>query len=240
MQTGGHRDERDVLGSQRVLIGQAHELRQDHLGHGLHIQHVHAAFAVAELHDVRQDVHHEVVGLLALVHLVGHHAHERALLLVQHERVHDAAADDVHVVGAVDEVGHAQLVGAFDIGGVGLGGHHDDRDVLDPAIFVHDLQHVEAVHLRHDIVEQHERYARALFLQRRHGLLAVLRLDDAVGVADHVGKQCAIQHRVINDEDRLLLTQARNDGSRPLSNAARLVAAVEDALGLLFGTRQLA
>ena len=62
----------------------------------------------------------------------------------------------------------------------GFGGHHDDRDVLYPAVLVHYLQHIEAVHLGHDVVEQHERDTRALLLQRRHGLLAVLSLDDAV------------------------------------------------------------
>lgn len=177
-----HGDGRHVGGGEPVLVGPGHEVAQQDLGEGVYAHDVQPARAAAELRDVREDGDHEVAGLLARQDLVGHGLGERLLVGVEHDGVGDALVHHLGVEGPVDEVDGPQLVGALGVGAGGLGGDHDDGNVLDPLLVVHHGQHVEAVHAGHHDVEEHEVDVGSAFAQDGNGLLAAGGLDHLVAV----------------------------------------------------------
>ena len=56
----------------------------------------------------------------------------------------------------------------------------DDGDVLDPVVLGHDLQNAEAVHLRHDDVQENQGNFTPPLLEQAHALQSVLGLDDLI------------------------------------------------------------
>ena len=145
-----------------------------------------AALAVAEFHNMAEDVDHKGALPLPLVDLVGHHAHQLFLLGVQQGGVDHPPVDDQGVERPGDKIGDAQVVSPLDMGGGGFGGNHDDGNILNGVIPVHDGEHLEAVHLRHDDVQQDQVDLRAVLLDGADGFQAVFRLQDLILVSQHV------------------------------------------------------
>ena len=177
---------------------------QQHLGQQAHVAHMETALPVAELHDVAEDFDHHGVLLFFFIDLVGQQAHQLFLFSVEQDGVDHPAVDHQGVKGAVDEVGTPQAVGPLHVGGGGFGGDHDDRHIVDPAVLVHDLQDLEPVHIGHHDIQEQEVDFRLIFPQDLHGLLAVLRLDNFVLVAEHVRQNGAVHFRVVSDQYFLL------------------------------------
>ena len=159
-----------------------------------------AVLAAAVLHGIAKDRHHLLCILLPLIKAVGHHLHQLLLLGVQQEGVDDAAADHTGGKGAADVVQSAQLKGAVDIGAAHLGGDHDGGHILGPAAAVHFLQHLKAVHLRHDDIQQQGGDLALVHLQRRDGLPTVRRLDDLEVAVQHIGQHGAVHLGIIRDQ----------------------------------------
>ena len=193
-------DKGNVRRAEVVLVGFLHQRVQQNVGGRLDVQHMHATLAVAELDDMAQNVDHRRVAFLFLVNLLRHKADEVLLLGVEHQRIDDAAAHDGHIERAADVVCRTEVIRAFDIAGCVLGRDHDDRDLVDPVIFVHHSQHVEAVHLRHHDVQQQKIDVRA-GLQNADSLAAILGLQNFVTVAQHFGQDGAVHRRVVGDQD---------------------------------------
>ena len=61
MQRGGRADEENIRRGQAVFVGFLHQCAQQNVGGGLDVQHVQAAFSVAELHNMAQYVDHRGV-----------------------------------------------------------------------------------------------------------------------------------------------------------------------------------
>ena len=121
------------------------------------------------------DVNQHVAVFFAFDELLGQKRAQTALLGVQAHDVAYALTHNAHVERAAYVVGRAQLVSAqhrF----IGIfAGNHDYRDVLDPACANHARKHIEAVHLRHDDVQQHQAYLVAVLLKQGNALDAVFR-----------------------------------------------------------------
>jgi len=216
VQGGGGDDEADLFLGQMIYVGLFAQPAQQHPGHGLHLEHVLGALAVAELDDVAEDADHDIVVPLVAVDLVGDHAHQPLLVGVERERVLDAALDDERVEGTADVVGNAETVAALDGLVVVGGGDHDDRDLVDPAELVHVLEHGEAVHLRHIDVEQHQVDVHILpgHAQR---LRAVLCFCIFVSLAQNGLEYFSVHLRVVNDQDFLSVhSRSTAAGSRSL------------------------
>ena len=107
VQGRGVGDQRYLRSDGRVAVGRAAQLGEQHLGDGADVEHMHAAFAVAELDDMAQQLHHDKVALLLIEHLLGHHVLQHVLLGVQHHGVRRATLHGLGVEGPADEFGGA-------------------------------------------------------------------------------------------------------------------------------------
>ena len=63
-------DDSDIVLVDLVLVRTVQEFAQEHFGDGVDVQHVHAAFAVAEFHNVAQHGHHHAIVASLFVNLV--------------------------------------------------------------------------------------------------------------------------------------------------------------------------
>ena len=169
----GRRDEVAVHSAQAVDVGLLAQTLQQDAGDALHPGDVVDALAVVDLRDLAEDADHDLVVLLPVIELLGHQRTETALTGVEPGDIGDAAVDDAGIEGAADVVRSTQLVGAADgLGGI-LAGDHHDGDVLEPALGGHPGEDVEAVHVGHHDVQQHDGNIRAPGVQKLEALRAV-------------------------------------------------------------------
>ena len=182
VQRGGGHDKIDVGIVQRIAVGPLDEGAEQKLGRGTDVQHVHAALAVSELNDVAEDTDHQVVRLIALVDLLRDKVHQAFLLGVQQQCIDNAAADNGHVERPADVVGRAEIVGVFHHAGVALRRDHDNRNLADPVVLVHGLEHTESVHFGHHDVQQQQVNIRAA-AQYRYGLKSVFGFYELIIIA---------------------------------------------------------
>ena len=197
---GGGADDGDVRLADVVAVGLAQQGVEQGLGQDMYVAHMHTALAVAELHAVAEYVDHQAAALLLFVDLLGHHGGQPLLLGVEQNGVHHPAVDNERVKGTADEVGDAQLKGPFNVAGPPLRRDHNNRDVLNPAVFVHLREHAEAVHHRHYDVQQHQGNFGAVLLQHGHALFAVFRLNDIKFAVQHIRQNCPVHLRVVHNQ----------------------------------------
>ena len=200
VEAGGHADRFHIGGVQRVYILPRQQAAQQQTRQAADAGHVASAAAAAVLHGGAEDGHHLLRVLLVAVRVIGHDVYELLLLGVQQDGIDDAAADDACGEGAVDVVRRAQLKGAVDIRAARLRRDHDGGDRLGPAAALHLLQHLKAVHLRHDDVQQQGRDLALVHLQRGDGLMAVHSLDDLEIMIQHIGQHGTVHLRIICDQ----------------------------------------
>ena len=171
----GH-DQRDVLLTEMIGLRLLHELMQQELRDATDVPDMVAALVVSDLDDVTEDTHHQGVVLLFFCDLVRHETHEALLIHVQIQRILHAPTHDVDIERPRDVVGDAERIGVLHrLHGL-LRGDHDDRNLLDPVVAVHLLEHLEAVHLRHVDVEQNQIDGH-VFLQDPKCLAPIRSLD---------------------------------------------------------------
>ena len=198
---GGGGDEPHVRPGEGVAVGHGDEAVEEKVRQGPDVSHMLSALPVAEFHDMAEDINHEGALPLLLDDLLGNKPLELFLLGVEQYGIDHPAVDHPLVEGAVDKVGASQVVGPLHMGGGCLGGNHDDRNILDPAVFLHSAEYIKAVHMGHHDVQQDQVDLRAVFLQDGQGPYAVLRLQDVVLLPQHIRKHGAVDLRVVGDED---------------------------------------
>ena len=191
----------DQLRGQVVPVGLFGQGLQEHLRDRGDVEHMQAALAVTEFHDVAQDRDHQVLGLLLLVDLVGHDVFQPPLLGVQQDGVVHTLTDDLRVEGTGQEIGYAQLVGPADDRGHRLRGDDDHGQIADPVVPVHVSQDTEAVQFRHHDVQQHQGEVLSAALQDGHGLQTVLGFHDVIILFQHIRQQHPVDRRVVHDQD---------------------------------------
>ena len=197
----GRRDEVAVHSAQAVEVGLLAQTLQQDAGDALHPGDVMDALAVVDLHDLAEDADHHLVVLLPVIELLGHQRTETALTGVEPGDIGDAAVDDAGIEGAADVVRSTQLVGAADgLGGI-LAGDHHDGDVLEPALGGHPGEDIEAVHVGHHDVQQHDGNIRAPGVQKLEALGAVGGFQDLEIVAEDLREDVTVHGGVVHDED---------------------------------------
>ena len=112
------------------------------------------------------------------------------------ERLRDARADVLELIGLDDVVGRADREAVHRDLDVGHRGDHDDRDVGKARANL--SQQLEAVHLRHAQVAQHERDR--VLLELLEGFEAVARFDALKAVAAHQVHHDLAQARLVVDD----------------------------------------
>ncbi len=85
---GGGGDDRDVPGTEAVAVGLLGQLPQQQVCQSADMENVQAALAVAEFHDMAENINHQVALTLFFIDLVCHHARQLFLLGVQENGVH--------------------------------------------------------------------------------------------------------------------------------------------------------
>ena len=203
VQRGRGGDHLDLLGPDLVAVGFCEQLAQKQIRQHADVQHVRAALAVAELHNMAQHIHHQRILPLVLVDLLHQLLGKLLLLAAQKDRIDYAPLHHHFVERPADKIRAAKLIRALNVRAVAFGRDHNHRHVVDPALGVHLLQHAEAVHLRHHDIQKHQRKLALVLLQHRNGLDAVLRLDDLVIFRQHHGKDRAVHLRVVHNQDLL-------------------------------------
>ncbi len=78
------------------------------------------------------------------------------LLGVKLDGVADAVSQDHLVEGASDKIGDAEHICPLDERVRSFYRNHDDRNFVDPAVFVHDGENFHAVFFGHDHVEENQ------------------------------------------------------------------------------------
>ncbi len=199
VQRGRRRDHGNITPGQRIAVGPLHQVGQQQLGKRVHMAHVLAALTVAEFNNMAEDINHQVALLLVFVNLVGHHADQLLLLGIQQDSIDHAPMDDQRVKGAADEIADPQLVSALDKGRTAFRRNHNDRDVLDPPVLVHHIEHPKTVHHRHDHIQQDQRDLHTIFLDIGDTFHAVFRLNNVILPAEDIGQDCAVHLRIIDN-----------------------------------------
>lgn len=169
-------------------------LVQQYLGERADVDDMHATFAVTEFKDVAQDRDHQAAVALFFEDLIGDHIRELALLSVELDGVAHPSDDDELVERSIDEIGNAEAVGALDEFRRAFGRDGDHRKELDPAVLIHGFQDTETIDLRHDHIQDNDRYLGGMLLQDGDSLFTIFCFDDVVGIRKDIGKQHSI-HR---------------------------------------------
>jgi len=169
-------------------------LIQQYLGERADVDDVHAALTVAEFNDVAQDRDHQAAIALFFEDLIGDHVRELALFGVELDGVAHPSDDDELIEGAIDEIGNAQAIGALDEFRRAFGRDGNHGKELDPTVLIHGFQHTETIDLRHDHIQDNDRYLGGMLLQDGDSLFTIFCFDDVVGVRKDIGKQHSI-HR---------------------------------------------
>ena len=212
MEGRGRRDEVAVHSVQAVDVGLLAQTLQQDAGDALHPGDVVDALAVVDLRDLAEDADHDLVVLLPVIELLGHQRTETALTGVEPGDIGDAAVDDAGIEGAADVVRSTQLVGAADgLGGI-LAGDHHDGDVLEPALGGHPGEDIEAVHVGHHDVQQHDGNIRAPGVQKLEALGAVGGFQDLEIVAEDLREDVTVHGGVVHDEHHRTVVIFRADG----------------------------
>ena len=208
----GRRDEVAVHPAQAVDVGLLAQTLQQDAGDALHPGDVVDALAVVDLRDLAEDADHHLVVLLPVIELLGHQRTETALTGVEPGDIGDAAVDDAGIEGAADVVRGTQLVGAADgLGGI-LAGDHHDGDLLEPALGGHPGEDIEAVHVRHHDVQQHDGNIRAPGVQKLEALGAVGGFQDLEIIAEDLREDVTVHGGVVHDEHHRTVVIFRADG----------------------------
>ena len=160
-----------------------------------------AALAVAELNNLAQHAHQHVGVALAGMDFIGRHLRQMPLLGVQLDGVGHATANNLRIKGAIDVIARTQVVGPAKGGEGVVAGNHNHRDVFDGTAGIHSFQHFEAIHHRHDDVEQHESYVSGFCLEFFHAFLSVFRFENAVVASKNLRQYCAVHRGVIHKQD---------------------------------------
>ncbi len=147
-----------------------------------------------------QNIDHQAALFFLFINLVRHHAHQLFLLAVKQNGVDHPAMDDQRVKGPADKIRHAQLIGPLHMAGTVFCGDHNHRDILNPVVFVHDVQHFKSVHIGHHNIQQDKGDPDSL-LQRFYRLPAVLRLDNIILVSQHICQNSAVQLGIVHNQN---------------------------------------
>ena len=190
-------DQGDVRRGQRVAVGHLYQVLEQQLRQGADMEHMEAALAVAELHNMAENIHHQAALLLLLIDLLHDKINELLLLAVEKDGVYHTAVDHPRIEGAADKVGGPQVIGPLHMGGGALRGDHHHGHIVNPTAFLHDLQHLKPVHLGHYDVKQKKRELRTVLLQRGHSGGSVLHLDDLVLLPQHLRQDCPIHLGIV-------------------------------------------
>ena len=164
MQRGRHPNQFNILGRQPIPAGFSGQLLQQQRGHTADMEHMRRALLVVVAHHTAEDADHHPVILFPRLRLLGDNGDQPTLLGIQLNGVHHPVIDHLRVKGPANVVRHAHLEGHPR---VVVGRIHRDRyhgDILNIVCFIHLRQYGEAVHHRHDHVQQHQRNTRAVLL----------------------------------------------------------------------------
>ena len=182
-----------VRDGELIFVRFLHQTRQNVFRQLLHMQDVHSAFSVAEFHRLAQDIDHHMIVFLFFIDLIGDDRDQPALLGVELDGVEHAPVNDLCVKGAVDVVDDTEIERLpDDVLGI-RAGDHDDRNILDHILLRHRLEHREAVHGRHDDVQQDRADIGLVLPQHLHADRTVFRLDDLVITAQDLCEQRAVE-----------------------------------------------
>ena len=200
VQGGNGADHRDIRLRERISVRHLDKLVQQQVRDGAHVQDVRAGFKVFRLDHVTENIDHGGVRLLALVDLLLGKVDKVLLTRVERERVVHAAAHDRKVEGPADVIGHAEVIGLLNKVRVILGRDDDNRDLLCPVALTHDLEHAEAVKVRHIDIEQ-QKVDIEMLMQQVKRLHAVVGVQVVVARSENFGEQLLIHFGVIGDEN---------------------------------------
>ena len=97
-------------------------------------------------------------------------------------------------------------------------------------------EHIEAIQLGHDDIEQHDRDFFTMLLQLLHSFKSIRGLDNLVFVTEHLTQNHAVHLGVVDDKQNRLVKLARLKGIDISDHATPFVfRAVHKAIGLLHG-----
>ena len=193
-----------------VDVGAFEQFFEHPLGEAVDVLNVQPALAIAELHQLAQHPHQHGGVPLPCADLFGQQADQPPLLGIELDGIEHPAIDDAGVERAGHVVRNAHLIGAADGSLAVLAGDHDDRQILDGVVAVHEVQHLKPVHLGHHEVQQHQRDITHVLLHLFQALFSVCRFEDAVIPAQDLRQDGAVHLGIVHDEDlRLFLPAAR-------------------------------
>ncbi len=170
---------------------------------------VQTAFTVSELHDMAEDIDHQIGAFFLFVYLIGNKTNQLFLISVKHNGVNNAAAHGKRVKRTFYVVGNSVIISAFDISRRAFDGDHYNGDIIDPALFVHDLQNFKTVHFGHDHIKHYKRNLKMSFFQYSHSFHAVFSLNDLIVVLKDIRQHTAVHFGIVNDQNFLFAVICR-------------------------------
>ena len=144
-----------------------------------------ATLSITELNYLTQNTDHHTVILFFLIYLIGDQGDQLALLRIKFDRIKYSPMNNFCIEWSVDVIRYPHLVGLFDTGRRILTGDHDHRNIIDPLIFIQELQNFKSIHDRHHNIEKHKRDTGSIFPDDRNTFLPILCLQDLKFISEN-------------------------------------------------------
>ena len=151
------------------------------------------AFSVSVAHDLTQNTDHDLVVLLLFINLIRHKRDQSSLFGIKFNCIKYPAVHDLRIKRAVDIIHNSHLI-RFPYKCLRvLAGDHDHRNVVDPVLCSHGGQHFEAIHHRHDNVQQYKGNIPLILLQDIHTFFSVLSLQNIKFISENLCKDRTVE-----------------------------------------------
>ena len=101
------------------------------------------------------------------------------------------------------KIRHTHLIGPLHMYAGILRRDHDHRNILNPAMLIHQCEDSEAVHLRHYNVQQQQRDGIPVLLKKGNRLHAILCLHNIILIPQHIRQNRPVHLRIVCNQNGL-------------------------------------
>ena len=137
--------------------------------------------------------------VLAVCHLL-QLVHQLALLVIEGNSARYAKRDNGKIKRLDHIVDRSEAVRLADVLLGVFRRDHNDRQLGDPAPFVHHLKHIKTVFFRHHDIQQNNRNVIMQLFENVKSLFTVFCFQHLIVRLKHIGKHLAIDRRIIRDQ----------------------------------------
>ena len=137
MKSRSYCDQILIRPGQMILVSFLYQTFQEHTGQFVDMFHMQSTFTISKLYDLTQNTYHDPVVFLLLINLIRYQCDQSSLFCIQFDRIEYSLINNLCIEWPADIIRYSHFVSpSYTLFGV-FTGNHDNRNILDPVIFVH-------------------------------------------------------------------------------------------------------